>query len=167
MIKDNPLSFSLKQVMRRVPYPVTIITASFEGDMRGITIGSFTSLSLEPPLICFNVGKESQMHSFISKANHFAVHIPHREQEGLCNLFAKSDMENNEQFAKVNYELHDLGMPLIGNVCSILICKSFSLVEAGDHSLVIGEIIEAEQYRDDPAILYYNGKYYALDEEEG
>ncbi len=167
MNNEQPLSLSLKQVMRRVPYPVTIVTAAFEGSMRGITIGSFTSLSLDPPLICFNVGRESQMHDFISKANHFAVHVPHHKQEYLCNLFAKSDMKDNEQFEKVNFELHDLGVPLIKNVCSILICKSDSIVEAGDHSLIIGEIIEVIQYRDDPAILYYNGSYYTLKAEQG
>lgn len=164
-MNNEPLQASaLKNIMRRIPYPVTIVTAAFSNSKRGITIGSFTSLSLDPPLISFNVGRESQMHELIINTGHFAVHIPDAEQEDLCTRFAISDLTDEQQFKDVNHEMHSLGVPLIKGVSAVLICKSHSIVEAGDHSLVIGEIVESDQFKQDPAILYFNGGYYELEE---
>ncbi|MGF1668824.1 MAG: flavin reductase family protein [Balneolaceae bacterium] len=164
MSKESLHAKALKKVMRRIPYPVTIVTAAFENSRRGITIGSFTSLSLDPPLISFNVGKESQMHTLISQARHFAVHIPGADQADLCNHFALPDQTDSEQFYGIAADTHSLGIPLLKNVNAVLICKSDSLVDTGDHSIVIGEILEVQQMKKDPAILYLDGRYYELEE---
>jgi len=164
-MKKEPLqATALKNIMRRIPYPVTIVTAAFADSKRGITIGSFTSLSLDPPLISFNVGRESQMHELIINTGHFAVHIPDAGQENLCNRFAIPDLTDQQQFEDVKHEMHSLGVPLIKDVSAVLICKSHSIVEAGDHSLVIGEIVESDQFKQDPAIIYFDGRYYELEE---
>jgi len=164
MKKEPVQAVALKNIMRRIPYPVTIVTAAFENSKRGITIGSFTSLSLDPPLISFNVDRESQMHELLSNTSYFAVHVPSEERADLCNHFALSDLTDREQFDHISHEMHSFGIPLIKDVCAILICESYSIIEAGDHSLVIGEIVESHQFKQDPAILYFDGRYYALEE---
>ena len=66
---------TLRQVMRRVPSPVTVVTAASAEEVRGITIGSFTSVALEPPLVCFNVNHAAEMHNLPLAAPRYAVQV--------------------------------------------------------------------------------------------
>ena len=92
---------AFRSAMRRVPAVVTIVTAARGEEIRGITIGSFTSVALEPPLISFNVGKEARMHGVITTASHFAVHLISQQQTHLCEHFATPDLTSAEQFGTV------------------------------------------------------------------
>ncbi|MEX2352126.1 MAG: flavin reductase family protein [Balneolaceae bacterium] len=149
-------------IMRRMPYPVTIITAASGKNSRGITIGSFTSLSISPPLISFNVERSSQMHSFLLEADYFIVHIPEVGQEDLCTRFALSDLTGTEQFHEVNFELNRHGVPVIRGVIAALHCRKYKQMEVGDHSIFAGEVLEAETYKDNAPILYLDGGYHSL-----
>lgn len=152
----------VKQVMRQIPYPVTIVTSASGDTMRGITIGSFTSLSLDPPLICFNVEKSSQMHDLLSEAEFFAVHIPHGGNEELCNRFATPDLDDREQWKDIPYRLDSHGVPHLDDVAVVVECRNHSCQDGGDHSIFSGEVLKVNTHSDDPGIYYFNGAYYTL-----
>ena len=88
----------LREVMRHVPSPVT--TVSFKGPdgAKGITIGSFTSVSLEPPLISFNVMHDSKMHDVLARVDTYAVQILNEDQVALSERFALPDQTSKQQF---------------------------------------------------------------------
>lgn len=151
--------------MRRVPAPVTVVTAAGTDEARGITIGSFTSVSLDPPLISFNVAKDAQMHAVIQAAPRFAVHILTDEQAHLSNRFAMPDLSGAEQFAEVDYRLDDYGTPLLPDVLARLACRPYAHYEAGDHTIVVGEVVDLDLDVTQEPVLYFNRRYCAVGEE--
>lgn len=156
------LAEGLKNVMRQIPYPVTIVTAAVGKTKRGSTIGSFTSLSLAPPLISFNVDRSSQMHALLNKATHFTVHIPEASQSDLCNHFAVPDLSPEEQFEEIAHSRSPYGSPVLEDFVAVIHCRKYDEVPAGDHTIMIGEVLDIEQHKEEAAILYLNGVYHAL-----
>lgn len=149
----------LRAVMQRVPSPVTVVTAAGRTEARGATIGSFTSVSLEPPLVSFNVEKGSQMHEVLGEASHFAVHLLGDQQSGLCQHFAVPDQSGSEQLADIPHRVDRHGTPIINEAPAVIHCRVHDAVEAGDHSIVIGRVIRLEERNAVPPILYYNRDY--------
>ena len=144
----------LRSVMRRVPSPVTVVTAAGEEEARGVTIGSFTSVSLEPPLISFNVERRARMHEVLLGACHFAVHILGDKHAPLCNHFAKPDCSGMEQLEVVPHRLDAYGSPVLESALVVLSCRSYATFVAGDHSIFIGEVIEVEEREAGAVFLY-------------
>lgn len=77
---------ALKKAMRQLPFPMVIATAALGIEKRGVTIGSFTNLSLSPLLISFNINHASQIYLLIKRATHFAIHLPEPEQTSMITL---------------------------------------------------------------------------------
>ncbi len=164
-VTTSALGEALRQVMRRVPSPVTTVTAAACGEMRGITIGSFTSVSLNPPLISFNVARQARIHPLLLEARHFAVHILGAEQVALSRRFAEPGLSGAEQFEELAYRLHPEGTPLLEGVLAVLHCRPYRTLEAGDHTIFVGEVVNIETFADGPPLLYYNRAYRAVGEE--
>lgn len=150
---------ALRKVMRHVASPVTVVTVRDE-DIRGITIGSFTSVSLDPPLISFNVQEEASLHAFfLSNGNHFAVNILSQAQAGLSDHFAVPDRSGEAQFQSIAYESESHGIPVLGGNVATLICSVYASHAAGDHALVLG-LVEAVYAGSETApLLYYDRSY--------
>src|SRR5690554_4460611 len=102
--KQQKISDKLVRVMRHLPFPVTIVTTSDGETMRGATIGSFTSLSLKPPLISFNVIRNTGLHDIITQAGRFVVHFPGYSQRDLCTRFSIPDLDEEEMFQGLDYQ---------------------------------------------------------------
>ena len=151
--------------MRRVPSPVVVVTASGAGEARGITIGSFTSLSLEPPLVCFNVNRDAQMHGVITDATRYAVHVLGEEQAHLANHFAIPDRTGAEQFDAVPHYFDVHGTPILEGVTAIFHCTHHDRFMAGDKSILVGRVAEIETNADHGAVLYYKRTYRAVGDE--
>lgn len=152
----------LIQVMRQMPAVVTIVTATDGEATRGVTIGSFTSLSLNPPLISFNLMRESRMDELMGRAQHFVVNIPGPDQESLCRRFSEPDMEDGEQFLGVDHHHTADGVPRLAGAIAELHCRMEHRVDAGDHTIVIGRVVNVLRNREEPPLLYYNGSYRTL-----
>jgi flavin reductase (DIM6/NTAB) family NADH-FMN oxidoreductase RutF len=150
---------NLKEAMRQLPFPVTIVTTAIGKEKRGITIGSFTSLSLDPPLISFNVDHNAQIHNLIKRATHYAVHIPRPNQSTLCNHFSISGQSSDEQFNAVEHFRNPYGTPILENISTVIQCRSYERVEAGDHTIIIGEVVEVQQQEQKAGVLYYDRSY--------
>lgn len=150
---------TLRQVMRRVPSPVTVITAADEDEARGITIGSFTSVALEPPLICFNVNHDAQMHDVILDASRFAVHILGEEQAPLANHFAVPDLSGAEQLRAVPHVIDEHGTPVLDDAAAVLHCVHHDVFTAGDKSIIVGRVVDVHVADDRGAVLYYKRTY--------
>ena len=149
----------LRAVMRRVPSPVTVVTAAGAKEARGITIGSFTSVSLDPPLVSFNVSREARMHGVITSAERFAVHILSEAQAHLSDHFALPNRTGPEQFADVLHQVDVHGTPVLEDVLAVFHCRRYAVFEAGDHSVVIGEVVGLEASGEERALLYYDRSY--------
>lgn len=152
----------LRTLMRQVPSPVTVVTAAREGEMRGITIGSFTSTSLDPPLISFNLARDAQMYPLMSEVDWFVVHVLAEDQARLGNQFSIRDTAADEQFVGIDYELDERGTPVLDGVVSVLRCRKHATYDAGDHVIIVGEVVESINHADKRPIVYYDRSYHTV-----
>lgn len=155
----------LKSAMRQLPFPVTIVTTAIGKEKRGITIGSFTSLSLSPPLICFNVDHDAQIHDLITRATHYAVHIPQPEQSELCDHFSVSGQSAKEQFNSIDHYRSGYGIPILNNISTVIQCRSYDKIEAGDHTIIVGKVVRVRQEDKSAGVLYYDRSYRSVGSE--
>ena len=156
---------ALRALMRRVASPVTVVTAADGETARGVTIGSFTSVSLDPPLVSFNLMQEGSMAPVLRETAEFAVHVLSDEQAHLSNHFAVPDQSPDAQWAEVDHTTTAAGTPLLPDVVGTLLCRPFAMHEVGDHFLVVGEVVDVLQEGDVGPLLYHGRTYHALGDE--
>lgn len=145
--------------MRRVPSPVVVVTAKGETETRGITIGSFTSVALDPPLVSFNVGRESRMYEVMETCSRFAVNVLGEGQAHLAKRFAVPGLAASEQFESVPHTRDEHGTPLLDGVSARLHCTPHETISAGDKTLYIGLVVQVDEQPDSGAVLYYKSGY--------
>jgi len=148
--------------MRRLPFPVAIATTAIGKKKRGVTIGSFTSVSMQPPLISFNIDKGSQIHDLIYRATHYAIHLPQPDQSSLCDHFAQPGQSSEEQFGNIDHYRSAYGNPILKGIPTVIQCRAYERFAAGDHTLLLGEVLEIEQDSESPSVLYHNRSYHTI-----
>ena len=149
----------LRSVMQRVPAPVTVVTAAGHSEARGATIGSFTSVSLDPPLVSFNVEKDSQLRAVLAETSHFAVHLLADRQSELCRHFAIPDQSGADQLAAVAHRADTHGTPILESAPAVLRCRWHEAFEAGDHTIIVGRVTQLEDRGEARPLLYYDRDY--------
>lgn len=155
----------LRHVMRQVPSPVTVVTVQGAGEFRGITIGSFTSTSLRPPLISFNLSRDAQTYEALVTAERFAVHLLSDAQAHLADHFATPDLTGEEQFEAVPYQVDALGTPILIDALAVIHCTRHAIYDAGDHSIVVGRVVRIEHASQGAPLLYFDRTYRRVGEE--
>ena len=141
---------------------VTVVTSVSEGKPVGMTCQSFSSVSLEPPLIMFSPAKTSRAWPLIRRAGYFCVNILAADQSELSNGMAT---KGEEKFEGVSWTTATTGAPLINGVLGYVDCTVQQVIEAGDHYVVIGQVKElgfgdgtGSSTKVDP-LLFFQGKY--------
>lgn len=145
--------------MRRVPSPIVVVTAQGHDEARGITIGSFTSVALEPPLVSFNVGKDSRMHTVLEACSRFAVQVLSEEQAHLAQRFAEPGLTGEQQFEAVPATSDEHGTPHLKDVSARFHCTTHRSMPAGDHTLYVGKVVDIDEPPNRGAVLYYQSSY--------
>lgn len=145
-----------KDVMGNYPTGVTVVTTVDEnGNPIGLTVNSFASVSLEPLLILWSIDKRvSTYHSFIN-TDQFAVHVLSENQGAICSLFASKGID---RFKHCEWKFSNNRLPIIFGASGVLHCKTFKTIEAGDHTILIGEVFEIENENIEP-LLYHRRNF--------
>jgi len=154
---EEPSTF--RASMRRVPSPVVVVTARGSSEARGITIGSFSSVALDPPLVSFNVAHDSRMFEVMEACERFAVHVLGENQAHLAEQFAVPDLSGAEQFEAVPHIRDAHGTPILEGGSAVLHCRPHDAVPAGDHRLYVGLVLDVEERPDRGAVIYYKSGY--------
>lgn len=136
---------------------ITIVTALQDDRPVGVTCQSFSSLSLDPPLVALFAGASSTSWPHIRRAGVFTVNVLASDQEELCRGFARSGAD---KFAGVPWTPSAVGTPVLEDVLAWIDCSLESEVEAGDHIVLIGRVLDLEVVRPDaPPLLFFRGGY--------
>lgn len=128
------------------------------GQPYGLTINSFTSVSLHPPLVLISVAHRCSVLPHFLASSHFAVNVLTEEQRDLSVRFAEC---KGDRFEGVTWAPGVSGAPALSGSLAVLECRFSQSVDAGDHTLVIGEVINAEYGEGNP-LLYFNSRYAKL-----
>lgn len=146
-----------RQVLGHFPTGVTVITATTDAGPVGLAVGSFFSVSLDPPLVAFCAGKSSTSFPKIQGAGHYCVNVLADDQEDVCRVFAaKSD----DKFATIGWRPSPVtGAPIINDVLAWIDCEIHDVVEAGDHYIVLGRTLELEVGHEGGPLVFFRGGY--------
>lgn len=148
-----------REVMRQYANGVTIVTTTYENNPVGITATSFIGISLNPPLVGVCINAELFTHHAIARSGSFAVNILAAQQLESGKRFAGAIPSEHGRFEGIPVVLSPGGAPLLPDILAWLDCKLWQSVEAGDHTLFIGEVQAAETIRYNPPLLYYNQEW--------
>ncbi len=146
-----------KTVMSRFPTGVCVITCKDNaGNNLGITVNSFNSVSLNPPLILWSINKNTHSADVFTHAENFVVNILADNQSAISNQFA-SRIE--DRFNNIEYHSGINNMPILNGVSAYLQCKKWQVYDGGDHDIIIGEVVDSHTNEDKNSIVYYKGNY--------
>ena len=133
---------------------VTIVTCNGTSGPMGITANSFTSVSMDPPLILWSAAKSSLRHDSFTGAEYFAIHVLKQEQKSFCEIFSKDSYDFD------GVELHPCpkNVPLIKNVLARFECVTYDVHDAGDHTLIMGRLT-AVMVSEGKPLIFSQGKF--------
>lgn len=138
---------------------VTVVTTNDPaGNPVGFTANSFTSVSLNPPLVLVCPGKSISSFPVFQECEHFAINILAEGQEQISTTFATFP---GDRFAQVRWDADAFGMPQISDTAAYFSCRRSQVIDAGDHVILMGEVVAAEQ-SGRPGLGYANGQYFNL-----
>jgi flavin reductase (DIM6/NTAB) family NADH-FMN oxidoreductase RutF len=129
-----------------------------EGVPHGLTVSSFTSVSLHPPLILICLGHEVSAIHYFRTATHFGINVLAEDQRALSERFAR---RGEDRFDGVAWQPGVTGVPLLPGVLAAIECAVHRIVPMGDHDILVGEMVHA-QINDGEPLLYFGGSYRKL-----
>lgn len=153
---------ALRSAMRAWSAGVTIVTSVYEGETHGMTVNSFTSISLTPPLLIISLQQHTRTHEMVMKSRMFGLTILSSEQTNISDLFAGRMPEVKDRIAAVKTETLVTGSPLIVGGLAWLDCRVLQTYDAGQTSLFIAEAVAARGTGSGEPLLYHNREYWKL-----
>lgn len=127
------------------------------GNPLGLTCNSFSSVSLDPPLVLWSLRLQSRSFAAFRDAPAFGINVLADDQKDLSARFASSKIE--DRFAGVEWSTGDLGVPLIGACIARFECTRFATHLAGDHAIFIGKVERLDGPRQEDPLVFYKGAY--------
>ncbi|MEV4625773.1 flavin reductase family protein [Micromonospora sp. NPDC049523] len=145
---------------------VTVVTVGGDAP-HGMTANSFTTVSLDPPLVLVCVGRQAVMHDLMAGAGSFAISVLAAQQEAVARYFAdKRRPLGAEQFEAVDCVPGLVtGAPLIRGALAHFECKLRAGYDGGDHTIFVGELLSLDRHLDDKALLFHMGRFHQFDSE--
>ncbi|MEM9172235.1 MAG: flavin reductase family protein [Pseudomonadota bacterium] len=151
--------FRLRQALGSFATGVTVVTTSTNGKPVGVTISSFSSVSLTPPMVLWTLRKSSSSMSIFAQEAHFAVHILSQDQLTLCERFSTS---HTERFSGLNYSISQYGTPRFPDCAGRFECRTVHQYDGGDHIIFVGEVMSFDTNSEVRPLLFHNGKLKTL-----
>jgi flavin reductase (DIM6/NTAB) family NADH-FMN oxidoreductase RutF len=160
---DTSAERQLRNALGRFATGVTVVTCHGSGGPCGITANSFSSVSLEPPLVLWNIAKVSNSLQAYLDAEFFAINVLGADQEPMSSHFALSD---HTVFDGVEFRLSDRGVPILPGTVACFECRTHQIHDCGDHYIIVGEV---ENYRSNSGqpLLFIDGRYVTVAGQSG
>ncbi len=150
----------LRRVFGTFATGVTVVTCRVDRRTHGITINSFSSLSLDPPLVLICVDRRTIAFTMIPEAGVFAINILNENQRQICEFFAKRlAIDPDDEFATIPHRLGASGAPLVDRALATIQCRLVSRYPGGDHEIFVGEVTDAAILSDDSPLMFHRGGY--------
>lgn len=155
----KPSKDQFRRTMARFATGVTIVTTRLGDDLHGMTANAVTSLSLNPTLVLVCVDKTADTHDILSKAGVFAVNILNKGQADVSNRFATKEFDGAHGLDDLPHTFAVTGAPIIDGALAYLDCRTVTEHHGGDHTIFIGEVLEARELTEGEPLLFYRGQY--------
>ena len=147
---------TFRDVLGNFATGVTIITANDDGEQVGMSANSFTSVSLDPPLVAFCAAHTSTTYPRIRKAGHFCVNVLAEEQADIARMFS---VRGIDRFAEISWRPANSGAAIIDGDLAWVDCTIEAEHVAGDHVIVIGKVMACEAFAMRRPLLFFRGEF--------
>ena len=152
---DTGNKSSLKKSLSMFSTGITVVTTVDDNKIPiGMTVNSFASVSLNPPLVLWSIDKKQPSYDIFLNASGYVVNILSKNQKDLCLNFS-SPIEN--KFDNVDWNFSESGHPIIDGTLAWFDCLKWNYYDGGDHQILVGEV-KSYNYIEDEPLLYWNGK---------
>jgi flavin reductase (DIM6/NTAB) family NADH-FMN oxidoreductase RutF len=158
-----------REVLARFATGVAVVTTIEDADSGpqpwGTTVNSFTGISLDPPLVMVSIGHERSIHPIIERTGRFGVNVLAEEAQGISDCFAGAPSPlPRSAFCNADYSLGRAGLPVLDQAIAYLSCDVYRVIEAGDHTMYLGQVIETA-CRDEIGwpLLYFRRRYLSIE----
>jgi len=140
---------------------ITVVTTTHNNsDPVGITVNSFTSVSLDPPLVLWCMDNEAESYNIFAECHNFAVHILHQQQEVISQIF--STKNNGCKFSSLEWQAGKFGSPILKDFAACFQCETENRYAGGDHLILLGRVKSFETHKDKSPLIYHDGNYQTL-----
>lgn len=155
---------AFRDASARFPTGVTVVTTrAADGGLVGVTANSFTSISLDPPLVSVSLGRSLRSFAHFLVASHFAINVLGEDQHVLSSLFARPGAD---KWAAVDPSFAPAGSPLIKPNIAAFECESYARYECGDHVIFVGRVLHLEAGEISDPLVFYRSGYRRLRSDE-
>jgi flavin reductase (DIM6/NTAB) family NADH-FMN oxidoreductase RutF len=154
-------SRAFRNALGAFPTGVVVVTASSSGTPIGITVNSFTSVSLVPPLLLWCMDARSQRHDLFVKAPGFTISVLGTGHREVSSRLARPGEHQLDGFALLSTEL---GPPALADSLAVFECARESTLPGGDHTILVGRVLRFHCPSEGRPLLFFRGKYSALDQ---
>ncbi len=153
---------SLRNAMRQWATGVAVVTATHNGITHGMTVSSFTSVSLTPPQVLISLAQDTRTHALVKESRHFGVTLLAQGQQDISDRFAGRIADEQDRMAGLETFSLESGVPLLQDGIAHFDCRVIATFTSGTHTLFIGGVLAAQGNEDGSPLLYYNRKYHAI-----
>jgi flavin reductase (DIM6/NTAB) family NADH-FMN oxidoreductase RutF len=155
-------SEQLRQAMRGWTSGVAVVTAAHDGDRHGMTVSSFTSIALDPPVITISMQTDSRTYNLIMQSNAFGVTILAEGQQEVSDRFAGRMPDVEDRLAGIETETLVTGAPFLKGGLAYLDCRVSQSISVGKNTLFLGEVVAVRGDGTGKGLVYHNQKYRKL-----
>jgi flavin reductase (DIM6/NTAB) family NADH-FMN oxidoreductase RutF len=152
----------LRHLMRHWTTGVTIVTSIHNGKYHGMTVNSFTSLSINPALVAVTLANTTRTHRLVNASGVFGITILSIDQQDLADRFAGKTPEEEDRFYMVDFFTMLTGSPLVIGGLAHLDCHVTQTISLPESSVFIGEVLAGQRIEDDRPLVYFNRSYHRL-----
>jgi flavin reductase (DIM6/NTAB) family NADH-FMN oxidoreductase RutF len=148
--------------MRQWATGVTIVSVEYRGIRHGMTVNSFTSLSLHPPLVLISLERGTRTHEILLESGTFGVTILSSHQQDISDRFAGRHTEEQDRFQELKTFTLVSGAPFLAGGIAFFDCRVVHSHEAATHTLFIGDVMALDVHPEDPPLIYFDRDYRGL-----
>jgi len=152
----------LRQAMRFWVTGVTVVTAAHQGVQHGMTVTSFTSLSLTPAQVLVSLAQNTRTHDLVARSRFFGISILAASQKDVSDRFAGRIEDEQNRLAGLETFTLSSGAPMIAGGLAHLDCHVVTTLGSGTHTIFIGEVLAARNVEDGQPLIYFNRDYKKL-----
>jgi flavin reductase (DIM6/NTAB) family NADH-FMN oxidoreductase RutF len=149
-----------EKVFRKIFNGVFVITTKKGDRVNGMTAAWVSRASFKPPLLSVSIGKTRYSHDLIKDSGVFAVNVLSDKQIAGGKHFGFKSGRKTDKFEDIEYETRKTGSPILRDTAGYFDCKLVNTCDAGDHTIFIGEVVDAEAYEDNVSLLYKHEDFF-------
>jgi flavin reductase (DIM6/NTAB) family NADH-FMN oxidoreductase RutF len=153
---------TMRQAMRFWATGVTVVTTEFSGERHGMTVSSFTSVSLEPPLVLVSLQNDTRTAALVQRSGVFGVTLLLENQAQISDRFAGREQGVDDRFDGLETFCLESNAPLLKEGLAALDCRVVATYPIATHTLFVGQIIAARSAKEGRPLLYFNRAYRAI-----